>query len=112
MGCGFFIDWLVCGPIKLPIWILSWILPGEGIVTDIIALIIILLFVYISVKSFGAAGGVLLIVLGIAGAAFTAGATIALTIVGFIAVMTGKKAGLITGIVAIMGIICIVCSMI
>ena len=112
MGCGFFIDWIACGPIKLPLWLLSWILPGEGILTNIIALLIILFVVYISVKTLGATGGILLMVVGIAGFAFTAGTSIILTIIGFIATMTGKKAGFITGIVAVMGIICIICSMI
>jgi hypothetical protein len=107
MGCGFFVDWIACGPIKL----LAWILPGEGIVTNIIALFITVFFTYVFIRASGKIGGILLMVVGIAGAAFTAGVSIALTVIGFIATMMGKKAGLIAGLTFIMGIICIICSM-
>jgi hypothetical protein len=107
MGCGFFVDWLFCGPIKL----IAWILPGSGITTNVIAWFIMVLMTYFFLKFFGAIGGVLLIVVGLAGTLFSGGVTLVLVIIGFIATVFSKKAGIITGIFALLGLVCIFCSL-
>jgi len=105
--CIWGISFLACGSAALYNLILGF-LGLSGLLVWVLGLIISCVVIYILAMMLGKIGGILLMIVGVLGALFTVGATLILTVFGFILVFLGKPK-LLVGINIILYVLCMVC---
>lgn len=90
--------------------VLGWIFHMSGIPLLLLGMAITSIVTYIFLKILGKIGGLILILIGVAGAIPSGGATLAISVLGFVFLILGEAAGLIVigNIVAF--ILAIICS--
>jgi len=89
--------------------VLGWIFHLSGIPLLLVGMITTSIGLYLSLKILGKMGGIMLIVIGFIGAAFSAGTSLIISLLGFIFLIFGEAAGLIVIgniVVFILAIIC------
>lgn len=82
---------------------------ADGIQPVLIAMAFSSVLIYLYVKFLGKIGGILMIVIGVAGAAFSAGTTLGLTILGFVLAFVSKKAELIVVLNVLIFVLYLLC---
>jgi len=90
--------------------ILGWIFHLSGIPLLLLGMVITSIVTYLTLKILGKIGGLILIIIGIAGAAFSFGTSLAISLIGFIFIISGEAAGLIVIGNIMAFILAIICS--
>jgi len=107
--CIWGLSWLSCGIVDLFKWGISLFLPGvPSQLYFFVALIVSSIAVYIAGIVAGRAGGIILSVVGMAGALVTAGTSLILTVIGMIMVFFGNPKLLVLLNLGIFGL-CALC---
>jgi len=83
---------------------------SEGIEAILIAMVVSSVIIYLYTKFLGKIGGILMIVIGVAGAAFSAGTTLALTVVGFILAFVSSNAMVLVGLNVLIFVLHLLCT--
>ena len=111
MGCGLFVDMFICSMFNLGSFFSNFLFAGmPPQLLFFISLVIVTGIIYFYIKWLGVAGGIILAIVGIAGAFFSFGATLILTIVGLVTVFFSTKAKQIAIGYFIFGIIVLIFS--
>jgi hypothetical protein len=92
MDCNILLSIFVCGNVILFKGILFWIFHLEGPMLHIAAMLISTALIYMSARLMGKIGGILISVIGVAGALFTGGTSLLLTAFGLIMVFYSNAA--------------------
>lgn len=95
MPCSPLANVFVCGGIHVFRWFVSMFVPLEGAALNILSLFASSVLIYVLAKLLGRIGGVILMTVGGLGAVFTGGASLVLSVLGFLLTVFSKAAILI-----------------
>jgi len=107
--CIPFFSWFACGGVNIYNFIIGLFFPITGLPLHLLTLVISSVFVFIMAKVLGKIGGVILMILGIAGSLFTFGISLLLTFLGTILLIYEKAWPLVVMLNIISVVLCIVC---
>ena len=82
---------------------------SEGTTAVLITMVVSSVILYFYTKMLGKLGGIIMIVLGIAGAAFSAGTTLGLTVLGFVLTFVSGEAKVIVGLNVLAFVLYLLC---
>ncbi|MBU5537451.1 MAG: hypothetical protein QW818_01415 [Candidatus Aenigmatarchaeota archaeon] len=82
---------------------------GEGIQAVLITMLVSSVIIYLYTKYLGKVGAILMIIVGVAGAAFSAGTTLSLTILGFVLMFVSSNAKIIVGLNVLVFVLYLLC---
>lgn len=90
--------------------ILGWIFHMSGIPLLLLGMAVTSIGIYLSLKILGKIGGLMLIIIGVAGAAFSFGTSLIISAIGLFFIISGGAAGLIVIGNIMAFILAIICS--
>ena len=90
MACDLLVSIFVCGMPQLFRMIIGLFVQVDGMLLTIVSTVISSVLIYAAVKLAGRAGGILLVIVGLVGAIFSFGTSLALSVLGGLAAVAGK----------------------